>query len=445
MFNIFYLQKDVQFDLLNNLQQMNIPFEKLTQCESFSAFKFNIVKNSQVEQLVDAPVIVPIDYQSTMLSWEKRNKELVDIYELGKQVENCVEEVCNLIPNHKKVFLLYSRTEPYFHDNHLFLVKLADMYPQCSFVVSGNGEQVCHYDLNFGEFKKRKNLFKIPKSWYIDQVHYAKHIEKEQGDIEGREWHYQDWVETPPVGTPEHATAKNKFLLTMRNPRPHRILMSTLIENKLDNITYSRNWSMNALHLMSMYNNSNTKNEYPYHIDLLVTSLKNLLEQNLQDTLYKNVLHTIYHPPHKLDMEDISDRGLPGKWMYDLCDIAIIAGGEGEGYGYIDEKQIIPMAYKKPFILFGCNGMYEELAKLGFKTFDSVFDLSYSTKSTMYKRVKGCAELIETLDAMPLNMFYNLVENCQEEVEFNFNHFTSGKFRLKSNDIFFRELEDACS
>jgi len=316
------------------------------------------------------------------------------------------------------------------------------MYPDCTFVVSGNGEQVCHYEMNLAEFDKRPNTHLIPKSWYIDQVHFVKHV---TDDASIQEWHYEEWVDEPPADAPSWATGNNRFLLTMRNPRPHRLLMSKLIEDKLENITYSRQWSMNELHLMDMYKNPETTKEYPYHVDLLVRGIKRLLDTHTNPDVISKMLHTLYGPPHFLDTHNLADRGLPGKWLYERNDIAVIAGGEGEGYGYIDEKQIIPIAYKTPFILFGCKGMYEELEKLGFKTFGNIFNIEYSKRDDFYRRIKGCAELIEHYSSLSDAQFRDLVDQCKDDVEHNYNHYSSGKFRLKSNDNFFRELENACS
>ena len=442
MFNIYYDKTDVQFDLLLNLQQRNIPLHSLTQCKRTCTTKFHVVNNGEVDKLIDVPIIFPIDYQSTMISWEKRDCNLVGINPLGEEILLFVKNMVEKIPNHKKIFLIYSRTEPYFHDNHLFVCKLADMYPDCEFVVSGNGEQVCHYEMNLAEFNKRSNTHFIPKSWYIDQVHFVKHV---TDDVSLQEWHYEEWVEKPPADAPSWAIGHNRFLLTMRNPRPHRLLMSALIEDNLEHITYSRQWSMNELHLMDMYENPETTKEYPYHVDLLVRGIKRLLDTHTDPDVINKMLHTLYGPPHFLDTTTISDRGLPGKWLYERNDIAVVAGGEGEGYGYIDEKQIIPIAYKRPFILFGCKGMYEELEKLGFKTFGNIFNIEYSKRDDFYRRIKGCAELIEHYSKLSNEQFEALLDSCKEDVEYNYNHYASGKFRLKSNDNFFRELENACS
>ena len=80
---------------------------------------------------------------------------------------------------------------------------------------------------------------------------------------------------------------------------------------------------------------------------------------------------------------------------------------------------MIPIYYKKPFITFGCKGIYEEMEKIGFDVFRDCWNLDWSNADTLYDRVKGLYE--------------------------NYEHMVSGSFRIQSNENFLQGLVNACS
>ena len=71
---------------------------------------------------------------------------------------------------------------------------------------------------------------------------------------------------------------------------------------------------------------------------------KSLMEltykEKMDDSLTAKVLNNILSAPHKIDMDSLEDRGIPGNWLYEDCDIVIAPGGEPYGYGYVDEKHL---------------------------------------------------------------------------------------------------------
>ncbi len=457
--NIFYLHEGFQFsaeDIQRHkdngwLGREPLPFDVLTQIDKpqfFNPFNelFNITTvNSKDQCNSDAITLIPIDIQSFPLSIE--NRKYYNLTEFGKEVDQVITKILSLdLPN--TTFLIYSSTEPYFYDANIYLAELGRANPHIKFVISGSGETVDYFGHYERVLKKVKNVIKIHKLWYFDRVHYMTflsenknfnnvHIDlKTQKTIEEK----QD-IDVVP----------NRFLCTLRNCRSHRLLFSTLLENSrhgLDDITYSRFYSMRPGDLNRIIGSSKQKDkdDFPYHIQLMAKSLMELTyKEKMDDSLTAKVLNNILSAPHKIDMDSLEDRGIPGNWLYEDCDIVIAPGGEPYGYGYVDEKQFIPMVFKKPFLTFGCKGLYEELKKIDFKTYDDCWPTNYNSFDTLLDRVKGFFNIFEYLRSLEGSDFDLLMEKTKDSVEFNYEHVVSGNFRRPSNEEFFKELNNACS
>ena len=437
MYNIFYLEDQRQVKDSLHLNQIHLPLETICQIDKFGDYEFNIVNNGQVDQLNENPVIIPFDYQSIPFSYESRDK-IDQVTNLGKVIQKLVRDVVDIVPN-KKIFLFYTSTEPYFNDNCLFISDLASVYPDCEFVLSGSGHVESYYQNNIDTLNANNNVRVIPKLWYIDRVHYI----KTYSEFVGTSRHFDETSTVPPPDTPDYMICPNKFLLTMRNPRPHRVIMSTFIERNLSYVRYSRNWSLQPWWLDKI--KTDFEEEYQYQVNLILKAVKGMLDTCHEPKFVKEAMDTIYHPPHILDMKTIEDRGHPPKWLYDNICIALIPTGEHNGYGYADEKQIIPMYYKKPFITFGQVGVYEELEKLGFDVFRDVFNLEFSKEKDLYKHVQQCYYMIRDIAKLESADLVQLIDKCDKAVKHNYVHITSGEFRHVSNNNFFGELINASS
>jgi len=215
--------------------------------------------------------------------------------------------------------------------------------------------------------------------------------------------------------------------------------------NKLNDVTYSRNFSMAPSFMAKIYNNPETKSEFPYHVHLMTTAMHDLMQkENLTEQDITGITKTLYSRPHVIDLKDLNDRGVPGPWLYDTGFISLIPGGEPYGYGYVDEKQMFPMYFKKPFITVGCKGIYEELKRLNFKTFDTFWDTSFNSMDTLKHRVQGFYQTIADIRQLNDLEFAQLLNKLQDDVNHNYKNITTGKFRRCSNDDFFKEIINAC-
>ncbi len=446
--NIFYLNEEYQFsteDIQRHkdngwLGREPLTLEMLLQLQhkhnyNSDVYDFNIVKNSKIEDLdQDAITIVPIDFQSFPITEE--DKTYFTLTEFGKEIDLVIKKVLELpIPN--LTFLIYTSTEPYFFDANIYLSELGRKNPNIKIIVSGSGETVDHHGHYKRCFLKTKNLKKISKLWYIDRVQYFSSIcqDPELNNI------HLDFNKTEIPEPAKNWITSNKFLLTMRNCRTHRLLFGTMWENSKRNLsdtTYGRFYSLLQYALKGL---DCSYQEYQYHIDLMTTAMKEInndtsIPDHFKLDCYKNLLDR----PHYIDMHSLNDRGIPGPWLYDLCDFVIAPGGEAYGYGYVDEKQIIPMYFKKPFLTFGCKGLYEELRKIDFKVFDDCWPINFNEEETLYDRVKGAFTVLEYLRTLDTHNWNELMEKAQVSVDFNYELITTGGFRRPSNNNFFEEL-----
>ena len=451
--NLVYLHNGFQFtdevidhhNKIGWLGREPLPLETLCQFSDKSTFdqecfNINVIHNYNGNVPNDALNIFPIDFQSFPISYESAGQSY-SLSDFGKLIDEKIKECvkCNL-PN--TIFLIYTSTEPYFFDANMYFVNLSIKYPNVHFILSGSGETEDFYGNYEAHLKNKKNVSKIHKLWYLDRVHYIT-------SILGKGTHVDLNQTVPPEQSTEYVDVKNKFLLTMRNCRSHRLLISYFIENKgnkLEDVTYSRNFSMSPNFLSKISGNPETKEEFPYHVHLMTTAMHDLLlKEKLTEKEITGITNTMYSRPHIIDLKDLNDRGVPGPWLYDTGYIALIPGGEPYGYGYVDEKQMFPMYFKKPFITVGCKGLYEELERLNFKTFKQYWDISFNQASTLKHRVQGFYDTISTLRDLSDVDFFKLMDSLNNDVLHNYKNITTGNFRRISNDHFLKEVVNACN
>jgi len=409
--------KDVAFS------QEQYSFEEITQID-LSKIKINRNLNSNIDS--DDVCVFPIDFQGI---------------HFDSIIEN-IKEICleaeRLCKENKTIILLYTSTEPFFFgqaDDILF--DLVKRFDTLNFALSGIGYTGINDDSQ--KLLDLPNVSFITKLWYFDRVH----LEKTYIDKSGPH-HFIREDQEAPKDFPKDLLQPNKFLLIMRNPRLHRLIMSSFIENdKLLNSTrYSRNWSLNAYHIQDILKNKNISNDEAIYQTHLILDNINQLRGILDDRRFRTMLDTAFEPAITLDMPDIGYRGFPESWLFNDISINIVAGGEGEGYGCADEKQMIPMYYKKPFINFGCKGVNEELEKIGFHVFRDCWDLSWSNANFLWDRVNGCFQLLKKLSTLSEHDMEQLILKATPQIERNYKHIKTGNFRIQSNENFMRSLAE---
>ena len=465
--NIFYLHNGFQFtdDVINQqfekgwLGRKPLSLEELTQVNRSespffyddSLFTFDFVYNGDFSKLSnDAVTLVPFDYQSVALSRETQNISNTTVKSIpsdfGLALLSAVDEICSLnLPN--LVLLFYSSTEPFYFTSNIYFYDIAKKYPHAKIVLSGSGQSTDMYDRYNTYLAKLPNVTIIPKLWYLDRVHYMTFISPHAID---NVQHLKLNETTPPDDVSSlYKSAQNRFLYTVRNCRSHRVLFSSMWENtdkQLSDTTYARFFSMHRSMINSMDTTNSNRDSFKYYVELVTTTVSELQqEEGMTDALFAQCMKTIYSRPHLIDMTSFDDKGIPGAWLYADCDLVIAPGGEALGYGYVDEKQYIPMLFKKPFITFGCKGLYEELQRIDFKTFDECWPVSFNTEPTLIKRVNGCINVLEYIRSLDNHHWSELMEKAKPSVDFNYTHAKEGTFRIPSNNQFFQGILEHAS
>lgn len=450
--NIFYLHEGAQFDAetvkdFRNrswLHRELWPFERTAgiynpRWYDNNKFAFNIVNNGNVSALdKNAPTIIPCDFQSSGLAWNDATGRTT-VTEFGSKYQEVIERMAqnSSIPN--KIFLVYSCAEPHYHNDSAFIKSLALKYPDSKFVTSASGTVdpvfVWEKEITVG----LPNFKWISRQWYFEQVHERTFV-----DHKMRRAHINLEATTPPPNlAADFANRKPRFVMTMKNLRLHRSIASYLVENDrsiIDTCTYTRNFTIEP----RMFRDLEQKNKPSEYITAARFALKGvrevLAEKDISDTDKVGIINQMFSSPHKIDLQNCQDDTSPPAWLYNGAGIALVASGEENGWGFIDEKPIIAMLFKKPFLYFGGRGLYEELEKMKFKTFRDYFDLSFAVGETCYQRVKGFYNVVKAEASKGEFEFWDGLASLQEDAEYNYNWFKSGDFKYDNNNKFFEEI-----
>jgi len=449
--NIFYLHNGAQFDAETVTDFRNKlwfhrelwPFERTAgiynpRWYDTNRFSFNIVNHGDASKLVkDAPTIIPCDFQSSNLARNTLTGETI-VSEFGSCYRSIIERIAADPAITNKIFLIYSCAEPHYHNDSAFIRDLALKYPDSKFISSASGT----IDPVFAWEKKLTNNlpnFKLlSRQWFFEQVHERTYVDtamcKAHADIGATE---------PPAHLAHFKNRKPRFIMTMKNLRLHRAIASYFVENDrdiLDTCTYTRNFSAEPSIFRDLQQQGKL-NEYITASEFYLKGISNvLLEADIPDNEKVNIVNQLFSVPHLVDLKNCQDHTAPPAWLYTGAGIALVASGEENGWGFIDEKPAIAMIFKKPFLYFGGRGLYEELEAMKFKTFSNYFDLSFSTGKTCYERVLGFYKVAKQEALKGEWEFWAGLESLQEDIEYNYNWFKSGDFKYEANNKFFEEL-----
>lgn len=408
-------------------------------------YEFNFVYNNDTSKLINTEnsfTLIPCDLQSHSFGREQLDKTYT-VNEFGTKYAEIIDDLANDTRLQNKVFLIYTSTEPYYFNSIVFLSSLAKKHNHCKFIISGSGRADAYYPWQL-DMIAEANITFISRMWYVDQVYQRTFL-----NAHGMSKAHMDLtaIDAPPE-LAEYNNYKPKFIFTMKNPRVHRALAAYYFENDreiLDSMLYTRNFNM------SLNSADPNVGEYKHQVYLTINMLKELSRTNeIPDNIKMRVIkHLFATHSHHIDLPDAFERkeNAPPYWLYKGASMAVIAEGEWNGYGFCDEKLIIPIAFKKPFVAFGSRGgelgTYEQMRAVGFNMYEDFFDTGYTRYESIHDRVHGCYKLVKKLAQMPLGDFYKLMEDMQPVVEQNYEHLSTGNFIKIANKNFLKELSDA--
>jgi len=92
---------------------------------------------------------------------------------------------------------------------------------------------------------------------------------------------------------------------------------------------------------------------------------------------------------------------------------------------YISEKTMLPIWYKKPFIVVGAPYSLEYMKKLGFKTFDDYWDESYDTTVNHTERLKKIMDVVDYIDSLSITQLKDIYLDMYQIIMHNFKILSS--------------------
>lgn len=165
------------------------------------------------------------------------------------------------------------------------------------------------------------------------------------------------------------------------------------------------------------YQTQNNRKSYYHRTDI----------DNMIDTYNSLPLNTF---PEAIQEENVDYHHLKWFWLPNpvhysraFIDISPETYNEREGPYYNDifitEKICKPLLARRPFITSANPGLYAELKRLGFKTFDKWWDESFAEECNIKIHFEKIMRVIRQLDSMSLQECNNMWEEMQEVLDHN--------------------------
>ena len=92
-------------------------------------------------------------------------------------------------------------------------------------------------------------------------------------------------------------------------------------------------------------------------------------------------------------------------------------------YPYLTEKTFRAILHKRPFVIVGPPGSLAQIKKLGFKTFDDVWDESYDCIEDPNQRIRAVIKIVQHVCSFSAHDLQNLMYNMRDTVESNYQFY----------------------
>jgi len=92
---------------------------------------------------------------------------------------------------------------------------------------------------------------------------------------------------------------------------------------------------------------------------------------------------------------------------------------------FITEKTWKPIVFKKPFLVWGGQGLHAKLKDLGFELYDELFDYSFDggVFDPNWRRLGRLCESIKPYMQMEPDIFKKKIKIVKDKIEFNYKHY----------------------
>lgn len=92
-------------------------------------------------------------------------------------------------------------------------------------------------------------------------------------------------------------------------------------------------------------------------------------------------------------------------------------------YPYLTEKTFRAILYKRPFVILGAPGSLAQIKKLGFKTFDHLWNEDYDLIQDPNHRIQAVIKIVKEIGALSIDQLKDLMYSVQDTVEFNYKFY----------------------
>lgn len=94
-------------------------------------------------------------------------------------------------------------------------------------------------------------------------------------------------------------------------------------------------------------------------------------------------------------------------------------------YPYLSEKTFKGFLIKRPMIIWGAPHSIKRVRELGFKTWDSYWDESYDSISSISDRCKAICNIIEDVSKLNVNQLQDICINMKDVLEYNYHWYVN--------------------
>lgn len=169
------------------------------------------------------------------------------------------------------------------------------------------------------------------------------------------------------------------------------------------------------LDIEKLLENRKTLNSNDYFIDM-----KRITKSNIEYNLDENNINTGL----PLSKYEKTNQTIADAYDQIFCCIATETRF-AQPNAYISEKTMLPIWYKKPFIVVGAPYSLEYMKKLGFKTFDDYWDESYDTTVNHTERLKKIMDVVDYIDSLSITQLKDIYMDMYEIIMHNFKILSS--------------------
>lgn len=257
------------------------------------------------------------------------------------------------------------------------------------------------------------------------------------------ELRYYDFFSNKFINDNVHYLIKNKdkieYKISNFNLRdePHRFILAHALSS-LDgslvtcNWRYDRNWILN--------NNNFSLSKFPsYYYDKF---LKNIEKNNFGEILWDSSPDDIKKNSIEHNQSLLFDYSRQGNnlkiYQKSFCNV-ITETRFNSPWPNFTEKTIKSIIACRPFILCAPVGTLKLLKKLGFKTFDRLWDESYDEIEDPYQRFMAIFNIVESITTKDYNILNKMLKGVQSITDHNFHQLKNfNRMMLNMNPDVFR-------